>query len=277
MAEHDTLAPMKHAFFNGPHPVVLGHRGAAGSAPENTLFAFREGLRQGAHVLESDIQITADGEPILLHDSRVDRTTDGQGESAELSFDDIKRLDAGIRFAPAAGVDPAPRPEAPLRIPSLREAFETFPEASFNLEIKGESPALVSAVVDLVHEFEREDRTLLTAGEDPIQHLLREELKRTGSRVALGASLADILDVIRSAQTQTRPETNSMALQIPRFFGDSPLVTPALIAHCHRHDIEVHVWTINEAKEMTELLDLGVDGLVTDLPARMTRLLADRP
>ena len=65
--EHDTLAPMKHAFFHGPHPVVLGHRGAAGSAPENTLFAFQEGLNQGAHVLESDIQITADVELNAAH------------------------------------------------------------------------------------------------------------------------------------------------------------------------------------------------------------------
>ncbi|MEE3326943.1 MAG: glycerophosphodiester phosphodiesterase [Myxococcota bacterium] len=267
---------MKHPFFHVPHPIVLGHRGAAGSAPENTLFAFREGLSQGAHLLESDIQITADGVPILLHDSQVDRTTEGHGEAAQLSLKEIQSLDAGCRFTPAEGIQASPRTDAPLRIPTLREAFEEFPETPFNLEIKGESRALVSAVVALVQEFDREDRTLLTAGEDPIQALLREELKRTNAHPALGASLADILEVIRSAQNQTPPQTDSMALQIPRLFGDGPLVTPELLAHCHQYDIEVHVWTINDPDEMAELLDLGVDGLVTDTPGVMTRLLADR-
>ncbi|MFP6641113.1 MAG: glycerophosphodiester phosphodiesterase family protein, partial [Myxococcota bacterium] len=82
--------------------------------------------------------------------------------------------------------------------------------------------------------------------------------------------------VIRSARRGEPPTTDSMALQIPRDFGGGPLVTPELIEHCHRHGIEVHVWTINETEEMTELLDLGVDGLVTDVPGRLAQLLTRR-
>lgn len=267
---------MTHPFFNPPRPVILGHRGAAGSAPENTLIAFEEGLRQGAHMLESDIQVSADGVPILLHDSRVDRTTQGTGEASDLSLDQIKGLDASARFRPAPGIKAARGSENPLRIPTLREAFEEFPEAAFNLEIKGKSAQLVSAVVALVLEFDREDRTLLTAGEDDTQALLREELRKTRAQPALGASLSDILDVVRSAQSKTAPQTDSMALQIPSLFGGAPLATAELIAHCHRYTIEVHVWTINDPEEMTHLLDLGVDGLVTDNPEIMARVLADR-
>jgi len=267
---------MTHPFFNRPRPVILGHRGAAGSAPENTLFAFAQGLRQGAHMLESDIQVSADGVPILLHDSRVDRTTQGSGEASDLSLDQIKGLDASARFKPAPGIQAAPGSEEPLQIPTLREAFEAFPEAAFNLEIKGESAELVSAVVALVLEFDREDRTLLTAGEDDIQALLRKELRKTQAQPALGASLADILDVIQSAQSKTAPQTDSMVIQIPSRFGDGPLATTELISHCHRYGIEVHIWTINDPKEMTDLLDLGVDGLVTDNPEIMARVLADR-
>ena len=267
---------MKHPFFHGPHPVILGHRGAAGSAPENTLLAFHEGLKQGAHMLESDIQATADGVPILLHDNRVDRTTDRQGEANGFSLEQIQHLDAGCRFTPAPGVTASPKPTGPVRIPTLREAFEEFPETPFNLEIKSESAELVAAVVELVQQFDREDRTLLTAGEDPIQALLREELARTGAKPALGASLADILEVIRSAQAGTAPQTDSMALQIPRLFGDAPLITPLLLEHCRHHEIEVHVWTINDPEEMNALLDLGVDGLVTDIPEVMARVLAER-
>lgn len=255
--------------------MILGHRGSAGSAPENTLLSFQRALDDGAHVLESDIQVTSDGVPILLHDSSVDRTTNGSGETAALSLKEIRALDASARFAPLVDTPLAP-PAGPIRIPTLREAFEQFPDTHFNLEVKADSPTLLSEVTSLVAEMEREDRTLLTAGEDRIQESLRQELKRRGLQPALGASLADVLETIRSAQRGDAPLTDSMVLQIPRYFGNEPLVTPELVAHSHLHDIQIHVWTINDSEEITELLDLGVDGIVTDLPGRMAQLLAKR-
>ncbi|MAJ58816.1 MAG: hypothetical protein CBC48_01950 [bacterium TMED88] len=263
-----------HPYFDLPSPTILGHRGAAGPAPENTLVAFRRGLQDGAHAIETDAHVTRDGVPVLLHDARVDRTTDGAGPVAEFDFDAVQRLDAGFRYS----ATPNSAPEQPyrdqgLQIPSLKEAFENLPDARFNIELKAHDEAFIQQVVELILEFERESRTLLVAGEDKTQELLRQILVRTGAQPALGASLADVLDVVKSAVDQRPPATDSMALQIPRSFAGQPLITSSLVEHAHRHGIAVHVWTINDPEEMKALLDLGVDGLVTDWPGRMAELI----
>jgi len=263
-----------HPYFNLPRPTILGHRGAAGPAPENTLVAFRRGLEDGAHAIETDAHVTRDGVPVLLHDATVDRTTDGSGPVGELDFESLQKLDAGFHYAaPSDSAPEQPYRGQGLRIPSLREAFESLPEARFNIELKAHDEAFIERVVELILEFERESRTLLVAGEDKTQGLLRQVLVRTGAQPALGASLADVLDVVKSAVEQHPPATDSMALQIPRSFAGQPLITPSLVEHAHRHGIAVHVWTINDPEEMKALLDLGVDGLVTDWPGRMAKLI----
>jgi len=253
--------------------MILGHRGAAGVAPENTLLAFARGLEDGAHIIESDVHVTRDGVPVLMHDPRVDRTTDGSGLLSDLDLVAVKKLDAGYRFAPEDAPSHPFRGRG-IRVPTLREAFEAHPDVRFNLEIKAPGRALIRSIVELVVELGREDRTLLVAGEDAIQRDVRAVLAETGARPALGASLADILDVVGAATAGRAPTTDSMALQIPAEFAGKPLVTRELVEHCHAHGLLVHVWTINEPDEMRGLLGLGVDGIVTDRPDRMAELIA---
>ncbi|MCH2186823.1 glycerophosphodiester phosphodiesterase [Myxococcota bacterium] len=266
-----------HSYFDLPRPTILGHRGAAGPAPENTLVAFHRGLQEGAHAIETDAHVTRDGIPVLIHDASVDRTTNGSGPVAALDFEALQSLDAGFHYSmtSARASEHAYRGRG-LQIPSLQEAFETLPEARFNIELKAHDEAFIQRVVELILEFERESRTLLVAGEDKTQALLRQTLARTGARPALGASLADVLDVVKSAVDDQAPVTDSMALQIPRSFAGQPLITPSLVQHAHRHGIAVHVWTINDPDEMKTLLELGVDGLVTDWPGRMAELTEAR-
>lgn len=266
------LHPFSHPFFAVSNPVIIGHRGAAGSAPENTLDAFAKGLELGATILESDIQATRDGVPVLIHDNSVDRTTDGSGAVAELSLDELRELDAGHLFSMDRGEN-FPKRGQGVRIPTLEEAFATFPEARFNLEIKANPESLVARVIELVEKFARAERTLLTAGENPIMLELREERRKRSGDFAIGASTADVLSVVKAALANGPPPEDVMALQIPEAFGGRPLVTAELIAFAHRRGIAVHVWTINEPSEMSRLLDLGVDGLVTDHPERMAELL----
>ncbi len=128
-------------------------------------------------------------------------------------------------------------------------------------------------MLQLIEASGRQDRTLLTAGEDSIMRTLRQALAGSAVQPALGASVADILTVVRSAVAGEAPDTDSMALQIPREFGGGQLVTPELIKHCHAHGIQVHVWTVNEPAEILALLEMGVDGIVTDYPDRMADLL----
>ena len=263
---------MPHAFFDVSQPVIIGHRGAAGSAPENTLAAFAKGLALGAEILESDIHATRDGVPVLIHDPDVGRTTQGTARVEELNLDQLRELDAGYRFSTDEGKSFPERGQG-VRIPTLEEAFEAFPDAHFNLEIKANPAKLVGRVIELVEKFGRSERTLLTAGENPIMLELRRERTRRDSRFAIGASTADVLAVVQAAVGNKPAPGEIMALQIPEEFGGRPLVTQELVEFAHNAEIAVHVWTINRPEQMSRLLALGVDGLVTDHPERMAALL----
>jgi glycerophosphoryl diester phosphodiesterase len=264
---------MPHPFFELDHPIVIGHRGAAGEYPENTLVSFEAALAQGAAILESDVHITRDGVPILLHDPTLEATCGAPGAAADHSWPALRELDAGAGFRDAQGGQPFLG--RGIRIASLAEAFERFPETRFNLEIKCPGEAVLRETLRLIERHGRADRTLLTAGEDPIMQGLRRAVAASRIRPALGASLGEILAVIASALRGAAMPRDVMALQIPAEFGGRPLVTRELLDHAHAHAVEVHVWTINDLAEIGLLLDLGVDGIVTDFPGRMARWLGD--
>ncbi|MEE3330596.1 MAG: glycerophosphodiester phosphodiesterase [Myxococcota bacterium] len=264
---------MSHPYLDVPTPTVIGHRGAAGSAPENTLESFALGLELGAHILESDIHQTRDGVPVLMHDNSTARMTGGDADVCDLDFAELRELDASFGFVSRANKENEATFEG-LRIPSVREAFERFPRERFNFEIKAEDIGLVEAVFALIAEFDRADLTLLAAEKDEVMGRIHAEAKRTGVHPAIGASVGDVLAHVRAAIANEPPASDAMALQIPVEFGGRTLITPELLKHAHQHGTVVHAWTINEPDEMRRLLDLGVDGLITDHPERMRDLLA---
>jgi glycerophosphoryl diester phosphodiesterase len=266
---------VRHPYFSLPTPIVIGHRGAAGLAPENTLLAFERGLAAGAAILESDVHLTRDGVPVLLHDPDVDRVTDGSGLVADLPLKELQELDAGFRFSPDGG-QTYPFLGRGLRVPTLEESLNAFPGARFNLEIKADGDAAIAATANVISRLERAALTLLTAQGGDAMRRLRRHLAERNLRVAHGASTEDVLAVIRSAVDGSPPVTPAMVLQIPLEFANRPLVTEALVAHAHVHGIQVHVWTINDEEEMSALLDLGVDGIITDHPDRLADLIERR-
>ncbi len=259
--------------------MILGHRGAAAHAPENTLLSFETAIALGADALESDVQVTADGVPVLLHDRELERVTDGSGPVDALTLSELKQLDAGHHFSidDRGDLDPT-APQSfrgqGLRVPTLAEAFETFPATRFNLEIKTAAREVVQQVVELVAKLGREPITLLTAGDDEVMTELRSQLASQNANIATSASVSDIVAVVRSALAGEAPPPEVMALQIPTRFAGRPLVTQQLLSHAHVHGIAVHVWTINTEEEMRQLLDQGVDGLVTDFPGRLASAAA---
>jgi glycerophosphoryl diester phosphodiesterase len=256
-------------------PIVFGHRGASGEAPENTRVAFERALAQGAAILETDVHVTRDGEVVIAHDPDVARNTEGSGRIAELRLAELQRLDAGYRFS-ADGGRTHPWRGRGVRIPSLREVFEALPGVRLNIEVKANDPRLVAGVVRLVAEHGRAERTLLAAAEDETLAAVRAELARQGVRTALGASVGDVLGYVRAALGQGEPPREPMALQIPPSFSGEPLVTARLVEYAHAHDVQVHVWTINDEPEMERLLDLGVDGVMSDFPARLRAVVDAR-
>jgi glycerophosphoryl diester phosphodiesterase len=266
---------MRHPYFDLPTPIVVGHRGASGELPENTLPAFERALSQGAVMLETDVHLSRDGEVVLSHDPRVDRTTGGSGAIEEYTLAELKRLDAGHRFSPDGGAS-FPQRGKGIQIPTLREALEAFPGIRFNIEIKQNSPALIEATVGVVAEAARAETTLLAAAEDDTMSALRARLAETGLRPAMGAAVGDVVGFARAAAAGEAPPPEPMALQIPPTFAGNPLVTAELVEFAHRHDVQIHVWTINEADEMRRLLDLGVDAVMSDFPALLRKVVDER-
>ena len=261
-----------HPFFALPRPLAIGHRGCAGEVPENTLASFARGAADGAVVIETDVHLTRDGVPVLLHDDDVARVSDGSGPVRELSFAEICALDAGFRFIAADGS--APFRGAGLRIPSLGEALASLPGMRFNLELKEDRPEIAERVLAVIRAADREELSLVTSGDDALMEKLRAAVRSSGARVALGASTGDVARFALAARAGTTPPGAALALQIPAEFAGRPLVTPELVAAAHAHGIHVHVWTINDPREIADLIALGVDGVISDFPARVVRAAA---
>lgn len=266
---------MSHPFFDSALPLVFGHRGASGELPENTMASFRLALEQGADVFETDIHRTRDGKIVAAHDDSLVRMTNGRGLLAQHTWQQLRELDAGYGFTRG---DPDDFPERGRghRIPLLSELFEEFPEVRFNIELKQSDPELARGLVEMVQGAKREALTLVTAQEDSAMAMLRAASQRAGLRAAMGACKGDVVSFIRAAQADAAPPPELMALQVPPLFDGQPLVTPPFLEHAHRHAVSVHVWTINEAEDMRALLELGVDGVMSDYPARLRALVDAR-
>ncbi len=266
------------AYFALPRPRVFGHRGAAGVAPENTLPSFALAVALGADYLELDVHGTRDGVIVVLHDPTLDRTTDGSGPVAEHTWGQLERLDAGCRFTPDGTWFPY-RGQG-VRIPTLESVLRAFPERRFNIEIKQEHPPIVDAVLELVNRTRTTDRVLLAAERDTIMQAIRASTRGCVATSASAHEVAAFIErVVRDQWEGYAPAWQ--ALQIPPAHAGIELVTATSVGAAHRLGREVHVWTINDAAEMDRLLELGVDGVMSDFPglvsAAVARSRARRP
>ncbi len=255
-----------HPFLAGA-PLLIAHRGGAALAPENTLPAFDRALRWWrTDILELDVQPTRDGEAVAIHDSALGRTTDGSGPVAEHTAAELRELDAGFHFTPDSGATYPFRGRG-VGVPTLREVLAEFPGARLNVEIK--DPAASAAVFAAVADSHAQRRVLVAAGH-----------RGAGGRFARypGATSASASQLRRFYVASRlrlarwwRPHTD--ALQIPLRYGGREVATPTLVGDAHRHNLAVHVWTVDDADEMRRLLERGVDGVVTDRPDRLAGVI----
>ncbi len=255
--------------FRGGTPRLFGHRGAAGVVPENTLPSFRRALADGVDVFELDVHATRDGEVVVLHDPTLERTTDGVGPVAALTFAELSRLDAGHGFSPDGGRTYPFRGHG-IRVPRLAELLREFPDIPLNIEIKPEGDDVIAAVVAFVRAARA--RIVLAAEHDVIMQAIRTVAPEIPTSCATG-EVAAFIGALQSGATPQLPE-GAVALQIPPSFGDVTLVTSASVAAAHALGAEIHVWTINDADETRRLLALGCDAIMTDVPHLIRPVLA---
>jgi glycerophosphoryl diester phosphodiesterase len=230
--------------------IAMAHRGGSLHPDlhglENTLFAFRHAAALGYRYLETDVHVTRDGHLVAFHDPWLDRMTGTTGEVGAVLADEL----AEVRIAGEHAV------------PSMAELLVELPDCRFNIDLK--APGSVAALAELVEHTGAHDRVCV--GSFSARHL--QQFRRlTRGRVATSAAPAEVALFLTTSWrlvprlVRRRPFG---VLQIPRRRGRLPLVTPSVVRRAHAAGIQVHVWTVDEPAEMEQLLDFGVDGLITD-------------
>ncbi len=246
-------------------PLFFAHRGGSSLAPENTIAAFERGLSFGADAIELDIQTTREGEIVVIHDPTVDRTTNGVGPVGAYTLEELRRLDAGYRFSTDGGHTYPYRGQG-ITLPSLREVFERFPNIRINIDLKESSPEREQRLWELIQEYHAEDRVLVASGNLHLPIVRFRQL--ADSRVATSASATEVrafvLATTARATRWLRPAYD--ALQVPETHRGIRVASHALVDAAHRLDLDIHVWTVDNRSDMDRLLNLGIDGLMTDRP-----------
>ncbi|MFH5824096.1 glycerophosphodiester phosphodiesterase [Georgenia sp. AZ-5] len=250
---------MISSYLAGTGPIALAHRGGAREVPENSRAAVEHTVRLGLGYLETDVHATADGVVVLAHDDTADRTTDGSGRWDELSWGQVARL------RDASG-------ERPLR---LDELLGDHPRLRVNIDAKNDRVAEPLAAV--IERAGAGSRVCLASFSDA--RLARLRARLPGVATSLGRG--DVVRLLRDAHLGRAPRVpgpaqGAVCVQVPPRFRGMPVVTRRFVSAAHRHGLAVHVWTVDEPGEMTRLLDLGVDGLVSDRPSVLRDVLAAR-
>jgi glycerophosphoryl diester phosphodiesterase len=245
-----------YPFLDWPGPIPFAHRGGASEAPENTMPAFEHAVRLGYRYLETDVHLTADGVLVAFHDDRLDRVTDRSGVIADLPW-------AEVRQARVDGREP---------IPLFEDLLGAFPEARINVDPKHDASA--EPLAEAIRSAGAVDRICVGAFSD---RRLERVRALTGPGLCTSMGPREVARLVSA--TRGGPGgggLSSPCAQVPPRQGRVPLVTERFVQGAHRRGIQVHVWTVDDGAEMARLLDLGVDGIMTDRPQVLKDLLVAR-
>lgn len=289
----------------GRRVLDFAHQGGALEAPSDTLFSLETAKAKGADVLEIDVHATADGEVVAIHDTTVDRTTNGSGRVDEHTLAELKELDAAHWFVEDCGAcrdhPPGRYPyrgyatgdtEIPpgvgerygldgfepndFTIPTLREILERFPDTLINIEIKNTAPdtePYEREVARLLQEYGREDDVLVVSFLDHALEKFKAHAPEVDTALATGQAAAFHTSARMAAPGAPNPRYE--ALQVPISFSGIQVVDEDFVRDAHANDLAVHVWTIDDRETMRWLLDIGVDGIMTDRPTLLEDVLAE--
>ncbi|MGC4981968.1 MULTISPECIES: glycerophosphodiester phosphodiesterase [unclassified Streptomyces] len=245
-----------HPYLDHPGPIPFAHRGGSADGLENTLTQFRRAVNAGYRYIETDVHATADGRLVAFHDTTLDRVTDGAGRIADLPWDDVRQ-------ARVAGKEP---------VPLFEDLLEEFPETRWNVDVKAE-PALVP-LLDLIDRTDAWNRVCVGSFSEArvtrAQHL-------AGPRLATSFGTRGVLNLrLRSWGVPSAVRRSAVAAQVPETQSGVPVVDRRFVRAAHARGLQVHVWTVNESERMHRLLDLGVDGIMTDHIDTLRKVLEDR-
>jgi glycerophosphoryl diester phosphodiesterase len=259
-----------HPFLGDGSPVAIAHRGGAEEAPENTMEAFSAAVALGYRYLETDAHVSRDGVVVAFHDPCLDAPTNRQGEIAKLTIAEIEAADAGWSFSPDEGRS-FPYRDRGVRVPRLEELLLRWPQVRVNIDPK--SDASVDPLVTLIDRLGAWERICIGSFSDRRLRRVRA-LSRDRACTSMGPRAVAIA---RSLSLAGRiPRQGAGCIQVPIRSGRVRIVSGRFVRAAHRAGLRVHVWTINERSTMHELLDLGVDGIMTDRPRVLRDVFVER-
>ncbi len=243
--------------------IVTGHRGAAGLAPENTLAAISAGLKQGVQRIEIDVRQTKDGQVICIHDASIDRTTDGKGLVKDMTFNEITKYSAGVKFSKAFKDE---------KIPLLEQALQLIDSnATLLIEIKDGNeiyPGIEQKVVDLVNKYKDKSPAIIHSFNDSVLFRIH---KMDSSIILHKLLIADFpfLQLLTDGSLKiTNLEYYSFVTEFSIYYQ---FATKRFINHVHKLNKKVNVWTVNDKATMGRLINMGVDGVITNFPNYLRR------
>lgn len=254
-------------------PLAFAHRGADPQR-ENTMAAFRRAAQLGYQYVETDVRTSADGELVLFHDETLDRITDGSGSLSEKTWAQLSRL----RVLGDASQGPGPSTEAEPGEPLMRfaEALEAFPNTHFNVDLK--DAEAVEPFVRIVEQHDAHDRVLVSSFNDARRRRAVRSLSRSVATSAgwVSTALIVLLGPLGLLRLPGRAAPAIDCVQVPIKRGRIRIVTETFVRRCHRAGLQVHVWVIDDSEQMHQLLDLGVDGLMTDDAEALAQVMRQR-
>ena len=236
-------------------PLIIAHRGSKGEAPENTLASFALALQQHCDAIELDIHLSRDGVPVVIHDDTVDRTTNGTGKVESMTVDELQALDAGSWFDPRYAGE---------QIPTLAEVFELVPPSiMINVEIKGISGGRTEQeLLKLLKAYDRIESVVVSS----FDHKCLRRLKQADPRIQIGLLYsANFVDHVAVAKLTGIP--------VYSLHPQADLIAPEDIAAAHEAGLQIYPFTINREEHMKLGIQVGLDGIITDYPARLYKLL----
>jgi len=240
-----------HPFLDWPGPIAFAHRGGASDNPENTMPAFRHAVELGYTYLETDVHATTDGTVVAFHDADLQRTCGRPGRIDRLPWSDVST-------ARVAGTEP---------IPLLDDLLDEFPNARFNIDCKANTA--VEPLVALLGRRDVLDRVCVSSFSDSRLRRIRREL---GEQLCTSFGPQQIGCLLTSG----RAPWGGQAAQVPVALGRLRIVTPRFVGRAHAQGLQVHVWTIDDPGTIGDLLDVGVDGIMSDDIGTLKAVMCER-
>ena len=265
-------APTSAYYRDIERPLVIAHQGGDGVWPGDTMFAYENAVKIGADVLEMDAHITKDGKIVLMHDEKVDRTTDGTGLIEDLTLDQLKQLDAAYKWSDDGG-NTFPYRGQGIQVPTLEELFQKFPQTRYVIEIKLTENPIDKPLCDLIRKHNMQDKVVVASFHDQAM----QNFRATCPEVATSASRGEVTKFVLLGKVLlsglVAPQYES--IQPPYDPAESKnisIMTERFIREAHAKNLAVEPWTVDDPELMKQYIEWGVDGIMTDRPDLLVKV-----